>query len=92
MSSKDTSPMVRSRRIKRLVRIEERNTPPSKIFDVTVEYPSDALPEWFQGLQSIVEDETFTNMVINLGDRVHYHVTIVSEVAQGAAQKGKEEL
>lgn len=90
MSSKDTSPIVKAKRIKRQVRIEEKNTPSSWLFDVTVEYPSDALPEWFQGLQPIVEDETFTSMIINLGDKVHYHVTIVSEVAQGAAQKSKE--
>lgn len=91
MTDKDTSPMIKSRRIKRRVRIEERNTPPSALFDVAVEYESDALPEWFQGLQSIVEDETFTSMVINLGGRVHYHITIVNESAQGAAQKGEEE-
>lgn len=83
--------MVKSKRIKRLVRIEEKNIPPSRLFDVTVEYPSDALPEWFAPLQPIVEDETFTSMIINLGGKVHYHVTIVSKSAQGAAQKDKEE-
>jgi hypothetical protein len=72
----DTSPMVKSRRVKRLVRIQEINTPTSKSFDVTIEYPSDGLPEWFAGLQSIVEDETFTSMDINLGGRVRYHITL----------------
>ena len=90
MTDKDTSPMIKSRRIKRRVRIEERNTPPSTLFDVTVEYPSDALPEWFASLQPVIEDETFTSMVINLGGRVHYHITIVNESVQGVAQKGEE--
>jgi hypothetical protein len=77
MSEKqDTSPMVKSRRVKRLVRIQEINTPSSELFDTTVEYPSDDLPEWFAGLQSIVEDETFTSMDINLGDKVRYHITL----------------
>lgn len=75
---KDTSPMVRSRRIKRFIRIQEENVPPSSLFDTTVEYPSDALPEWFAGLQSIVEDETFTSLDISIGEgRVLYHITIV---------------
>jgi hypothetical protein len=77
MSENDTAPMIKSRRIKRRVRIQEINNPPSSLFDTTVEYPSDALPEWFQGLQSIVEDETFTSMKINLGNRVHYRITLV---------------
>lgn len=76
---KDTAPLVRSRRIKRLVRIEEVNIPPSRLFDTTVEYPSDALPEWFRGLQSIVEDATFTEIHINLGGKVLYHLTIVEK-------------
>lgn len=77
MPDKDTSPMIRSKRIKRMIQIEERNTPPSALFDRTVEYPSDGLPEWFQGLQSIVEDETFTGMEINLGNKVRYLISIV---------------
>jgi hypothetical protein len=75
---KDTSPMISSRRIGRSIQIEERNDPPMpNTFDVKVVYPSTALPEWFAGLQSIVEDETFTSMTITLGNgRVRYHVTI----------------
>ena len=75
---KDTSPMVKSMRIKRMIRIEEANTPPSSIFDTCVEYPSDGLPEWFAPLQSIVEDETFTSMEINLGDNVKYLISLVT--------------
>lgn len=74
---KDTSPFVRSRRIKRNIHIQEINTPPSSVFDIGVNYPSDELPEWFAPLQPIVEDETFTNMEINLGDRVKYLISIV---------------
>lgn len=74
----DTSPFVKSRRIKRMIRIQEVNTPPSSLFDVTTEYPSDNLPEWFAGLQSIVEDETFTSMTITLGDKVKYYISLVS--------------
>ncbi|HVB20662.1 MAG TPA: hypothetical protein VNG51_01775 [Ktedonobacteraceae bacterium] len=74
--TKDTSPLVTSRRIKRLVRIQEENTPPVGLFDTTVEYASDSLPEWFAPLQPIIEDETFTSMEINLGGKVYYHITI----------------
>lgn len=80
--TKDTSPLVTSRRVKRQVRIQEENTPPVALFDTTVDYPSDDLPEWFQGLQSIVEDETFTSMDINLGGKVRYHITIVSQESE----------
>jgi len=75
-AKRETAPFVASRRIIRNIRIQERNNPPSLAFDVDVVYASDALPEWFQGLQSIVEDETFTNMLINLGDSVHYLISI----------------
>ena len=74
---KDTSPMVQSRRIKRLIRIKEINTPSSLSFDVAVEYPSDDLPEWFAPLQPVLEDETFASMMINLGDKVLYRITVV---------------
>ena len=74
--NRESAPFVASRRIIRNIRIQERNNPPSIAFDVDVVYASDALPEWFQGLQSIVEDETFTNMLINLGDKVHYLISI----------------
>jgi hypothetical protein len=74
---KDTSPLIRSRRIKRQVSIREENTPPIAMFDTTVEYPSDQLPEWFAPLQSIVEDEAFTSMVIYLGNGLtRYHITL----------------
>ena len=73
--------MVHARRIKRTIRIEERNTPPSSVFDVTVAYASDALPEWFAGLQSIVEDETFTSMTLKLGEKVEYLISIVQDVS-----------
>lgn len=72
----DTAPFIRSRRIKRQIRIEERNIPPSSVFDTTVEYASDQLPEWFAPLQPIVEDETFTSMTINLGGKVQYYISI----------------
>ena len=76
---KDTSPLVKSRRTKRQIQIEERNDPPTALFDITVVYPSDDLPEWFRGLQSIVEDETFTKMLINLGNKTYYHITIADQ-------------
>lgn len=76
----DTSPLVPSTRHHQTVRIEEINNPPSTLFDTTVEYPSDNLPEWFKPLQAIVEDDTFTSMDINLGDRVRYHISIVNKV------------
>lgn len=76
---KDTSPLVKPTRHKQTIRIQEINNPPSSLFDVTVEYPSDKLPEWFAPLQPIVEDSTFTSMDINLGDRVRYHIEIVDK-------------
>jgi hypothetical protein len=74
----DTAPLVKSRRVCKLVRIQEVNTPPSSLFDTTVEYPSDSLPQWFAPLQSIVEDDTFTSASINLGGKVEYRIAIVS--------------
>lgn len=79
LEKRDTSPMVKTRRIQRQVRIQETNNPPCSLFDTTVEYSSDDLPEWFAPLQAIVEDETFTDMRINLGGRVVYHITLVDE-------------
>jgi hypothetical protein len=93
---KDTSPMIRSWRIERSISIEERNDPPMpNSFDVKVVYASTALPEWFQGLQSIVEDETFTSMIITLGNgRVRYHISIAdSKVSeQEKARAVRDEL
>ena len=91
----DTSPMIRSRRIERPIQIEERNDPPMpNSFDTTVVYPSTALPEWFKGLQSIVEDETFTQLVIILGEgRVRYFITVADpkqEERKRANQQMKE--
>jgi hypothetical protein len=83
---KDTSPMVKTRRIERQVRIQEINNPPTALFDVAVEYPSTDLPEWFEGLQSIVEDETFTSLEINLGGKVRYHITIVGPLTAGVRE------
>jgi len=75
---KDTSPLTKARRIKRLVQISEEHAPPSSRFDRSVEYPSDDLPEWFAGLQSIVEDEMFTSMEIRInGGEVFYHISIL---------------
>ena len=84
VEKKDTSPFIKSERIKRLVRIQEVNTPPSPSFDITVEYPSDELPEWFAPLQPVIEDATFTSMDIHLGakttpGKVRYHITLVVE-------------
>lgn len=84
---KDTSPIFgRARRIKRRIRIEERNDPPMpNTFDVTVEYASDELPEWFAPLQAIVEDETFTSMVITLGPhrlgggKTEYYISLAEQ-------------
>lgn len=45
-----------------MVRIQEINNPASSLFDITVQYHTDALPEWFAGLQSILEEDTFTRM------------------------------
>lgn len=64
-------------------------------FDVKVVYPSTALPEWFAGLQSIVEDETFTAMTITLGNgRVRYHISIADAVLreQEESRAEREEL
>jgi|GEM_PF-2633696 len=77
-TTRETAPFVNPRRVIRNIRIQERNNPPSLTFDVDVVYASDALPLWFAGLQSIVEDETFTDMTINLGDKVRYHLSIAS--------------
>ncbi len=74
-AASDTAPMVQARRIKRAIEIQERNTPRSTLFDVTTFYMSDRLPQWFTGLQSIVEDEYFTSMVIQLdAGSVKYHI------------------
>jgi len=81
----DTSPIFgRSERIKRMIKIEELNDPPMpNTFDTTVEYASDSLPEWFQGLQSVVEDAGFTGMVITLGGNrrgggiTRYHLSAI---------------
>lgn len=74
----DTAPIVPSRRKRKLVRIEEVNTPPSpNVFDVKTQYHSDELPLWFRPLQPVIEDETFTSMTINLGDRVEYRISVV---------------
>mgnify|MGYP001609196335 CR=1 FL=1 len=79
----NTAPMVKSARIKRNISIQEINEPPAPTtFDTTAVYPSDALPEWFAGLQSIVEDETFTSMAINIGrGKVYYRITIAIDEA-----------
>jgi hypothetical protein len=74
--TKDTAPFVISPRFKRVVCIQEVNTPPSSLFDTTVQYESSELPEWFAGLQSIVEDETFTSMIIYLGKKVQYRISV----------------
>ena len=58
----------------RRIRIQETNETAS-MFDTTVEYPSDTLPNWFKPLQSIVEDDGFTNMTIAIKD-VHYLISL----------------
>lgn len=74
----DTAPIVPPRRVRKLVRIEEANNPPApNTFDVTTQYQSDELPLWFRPLQAVIEDDTFTSMTINLGDRVEYRISIV---------------
>jgi hypothetical protein len=80
----DTSPMIQPTRRKRLVTIQEINDPPMPAsFDVTVSYPSDALPEWFAPLQAILEDQTVDGLDIHIGKgRVRYHIT-VTEGEQG---------
>ena len=77
----DTSPLVPPVRRKRIVTIQEINDPPSPtIFDTTVTYPSDALPEWFRPLQPVLEDLTVDCMTFVLGGgRVRYHLTVRSD-------------
>jgi len=77
----DTSPMVRPTLIKKQVTIQEINNPPMpNTFDVTVTYPSDALPEWFAPLQPILEDQTVNGLDIHIGNgRVRYHITLKNE-------------
>jgi len=88
---KDTSPVFgNAPRHKKLVTIKQVNEfAPS--LDVTAHYPSDELPEWFATLQSIVEDEGFSNrgqIVITLGSddgtggSVKYHIT-AKKIEQG---------
>lgn len=74
----DTSPLVPPVRIRRTVTIQEINDPPSPhLFDTVVEYPSDALPEWFRPLQPVLEDRTVSEMDIVIGGgRVRYHLTV----------------
>ena len=74
---KDTAPFCKTTRRKCRVQIQERNRY-ATTFNVTKQYPSDALPEWFAPLQSIVEDTSFTNMIIRNHD-VRYHISIVKE-------------
>lgn len=77
----DTSPFIKPVRIKRRVVIQEINDPPMpNTFDVTVEYPSDGLPEWFAPLRPILEDRTVDSLDIVIGKgRVRYHVTLENE-------------
>lgn len=62
-----------------LVRIEELNDPPSSLFDTNVVYSSSELPGWFQPLQAIFEDTSFTEMWIKLDSHVQYHISLVEE-------------
>lgn len=73
----DTSPFVHPTRIKKRVTIQEINDPPMPLtFDTTAAYSSDALPEWFAPLQSVLEDQTVDSMDIVIGGgRVRYHIT-----------------
>lgn len=57
--------------VARKIRIQETNEVAS-LFDTTVEYSSDALPEWFAAMRSIVEEPEFRNMTIAVGGGVHY--------------------
>jgi len=59
----------------RRVRIQETNEIAS-MFNTSVEYPSNELPDWFKPLRYIVEDESFTNMTIAIRD-VHYLISLV---------------
>jgi hypothetical protein len=74
---KDTSPIFgQSQRHKRKILIEERNEPPMpNTFDTMARYPSDELPEWFAPLQPIVEDASFTSMVILFENRQTKSIT-----------------
>ena len=78
MAEKDTSPLVPPTRVKRHVTIQEINTPPAlNTFDVTVQYLSDDLPEWFAPLQPVLEDMTVDSLDIVIGGgRVRYHITL----------------
>lgn len=70
----DTAPLVRSKRIRRMILISEINETAISLNQVHT-YDSDRLPEWFRPLRPIVEDETFTRMLITLGD-LHYLISI----------------
>lgn len=74
----ETGPIVPPRRVRKLVRVEEVNNPLSTIFDAVKQYKSDELPLWFRPLQAVIEDEQFTSMTINLGDRVEYRISIIA--------------
>lgn len=77
MSQSDTSPMVPSQRVKKLVQITEHNRI-TRSLNTNVEYESDNLPSWFAPLQAVVEDTTFTSMAIILGNGdVQYIITAV---------------
>lgn len=56
------------------VRIQETNEIASS-FNTTVEYMSDELPDWFNVLQPVIEDDGFTNMTIAIKD-VHYLISL----------------
>lgn len=72
---KDTSPIVAPKQVKKIVQITEHNTI-TRSLNTNVEYESGNLPEWFKPLQSIVEDTTFTSMIIVIGNGdVHYIIT-----------------
>jgi 8-oxo-dGTP pyrophosphatase MutT (NUDIX family) len=74
----DAAPMVKPTRRKCRVQIQERNRYAS-MFNTTVQYDSDNLPEWFKGLQSIVEDLDFRKLTIKIGSDVRYHISIAEE-------------
>lgn len=75
---KDTAPFITPTRVKRVVTIQEINDPPApNTFDTTVNYSSDALPEWFAPLQPILEDRTVDGMGIKIGGgRVLYNISL----------------
>lgn len=75
--------------MKRIIKIEENQYPPStRLLSVT--YPSNAIPGWLAGIQPIVESEAFTSMMISMGNKLFYIITIEEEEKNAAAKASEQ--